>query len=700
MLYLLIIFFSAFLLFQVQPIIAKTILPTFGGGAAIWTTCMLFFQGLLLLGYCYAHLVGKLSSIKQQVSVHSAMLLASLAFVFTGLLSTDLGVAGLFSNRIDETNLISSAQTHPVYQIVMLLFTSIGVPYFMLSSTGPLIQHWYSISKQKTPYKLYALSNVGSLLALVSYPFIFEPLLTLSSQNNVWLIAYSTFVSTYLILMYQLTKLAQQPTSSAQDNTSKAASINFSHLALWLLLAAVGVVLLVSTTNAMTQNIPPIPFLWILPLALYLTTFIIAFHSPRWYVRWYWFAFFILSAFVAMMMFFIGTQFDIVSQVVIYSFILFAACMICHGELAKLAPDTSRLTLYYLLISLGGFLGSAFVTFFAPSVFVQFTEFPLAIIATSLLFIACVALPSTRAEKLVLSKPVVLVLLLMTTTGLGFLFTQMNQLFNQHHIAKHRNFYGLLSVVDVDEDGYKERRLIDGSTSHGTQSLDENLSHIPKSYYREGTGVALALTHYLPKGLMIEPKNVGFIGLGAGTLAAYGRRGEYYRFYELNPAVEQFAQQHFSYLIQSEATIDIAIGDGRQLLQQELDEIGGQAFDILVLDAFSGDAIPTHLLTTQAFELYWQHMKDNGILAIHISNSHLDLTSLTRNLAKSVDKSAYYFYTPASKDDNEAQWVLVTSNQRFMNRYAIKQALTPWPDNNNNDVLWTDDYSNLLSVLK
>lgn len=372
MLYLAIIFLSAFLLFQVQPLIAKLILPFFGGGAAVWTACLLFFQAFLLLGYFYAHCLTQLKSVKLQLIIHLGLIASSVLFLPIGI------------GALSDISPVSS----PLFNILFLLATSIGLPYFILSSTGPLIQRWLTyVEVGKLPYQLYSLSNLGSLLALLSFPFIFEPLLTISQQSAYWTLGYAVYASLIITLLWKMSKLSliSTPVFQVEEINSEMKEACLLDKFLWGSLAMVGVVILVATTNAMTQNIPPVPFLWILPLCLYLLTFIISFHSPKWYVREYWFALFVLIACLALLMYFIGSQFDIISQVVIYACILFVSCMICHGELAKLKPPVKQLTLYYLFISLGGFLGSAFVAFIAQNIFDQFLEFPIAIVSVFVL---------------------------------------------------------------------------------------------------------------------------------------------------------------------------------------------------------------------------------------------------------------------------------------------------------------------------
>jgi len=468
------------------------------------------------------------------------------------------------------------------------------------------------------------------------------------------------------------------------------------------LLSAVGVMLLVSTTNALTQNIPPVPFLWILPLSIYLLTFILCFHSNRCYVRWYWFVIFALASFTAILLFFIGSQFDIITQVVLYSLVLLSACMICHGELAQLKPNADRLTLFYLNISIGGFLGSFFIAFVAQNLFSRFYEFPLSIFLVYLLFVTTVIFykPTSvikNTKTVLISQQKLLIFTAITCLLLITIsFVYLNSLFSQNNITSKRNFYGILSVVDIEVNGETQRRLIDGTTAHGSQYLKPEKKQIPLSYYRNSTAVAMAINMLGTHG----PLDVGIVGLGAGTLAAYGREKDHFTFYELNPNVATIAESHFSYLSQSAANIDIVLGDGRQSLQRELAKVGSRQFQLLVIDAFSGDSIPVHLLTKESFELYLDHLQQDGVLAIHISNSHLDLAPLIRGLADSFNKTSTYYKTSASyPGQHEAEWILINKNQTAM-AFDFSTEADPWPASAQETIIWTDNYSNLLSVIK
>lgn len=695
--YLFVVFLSAFLLFQVQPVIAKVILPLFGGGAAVWSACLLFFQTFLLFGYLYAHGLTKLMTPKKQLFVHCSLLGVSLLLLPFG--------------QVDIQPV--SAADEPLTAILMMLLFSIGLPYFLLSATGPLVQRWFSYAEHnKSPYKLYSLSNIGSLFALVSYPFIIEPELAMDKQLLVWSLAYCALVVGFIMLAKNLCAKVEFEQTCGEQQQSLTGSGGVSLL--WLLLGATGVVLLISTTNAMTQNIPPMPFLWVLPLCIYLLTFIISFQNARWYVRWYWFAIFLFSSVVSVLMFFIGTQFDISSQIGMYSLILLSACMICHGELAKLKPSTDKLTLYYLFISLGGALGSLFVSYLCTLIFDQFYEFPLAVFMVFVLFYFCLNVEQRSQgeqkdgpDQMLMGFSTNSLLKVSNVVGLcvvGLMFYVLEGLYRQYDVDSSRNFYGVLAVKDVNIEGQIQRRLIDGTTSHGTQSLAIDKAMEPLSYYRQNTGGALALQYFSPA----KPVNAAFIGLGAGALAAYGRVNDSYHFYELNPAVYEMAQKHFSFLSQSKADVKVTLGDGRVNLQQTLQNHGTHQFDLLVLDAFSGDSIPTHLLTREAFELYWQVLKTEGVLAIHISNSHLDLTPLVRGLVDDRNDSPYglkltarYFnYRAMGSESHDAQWVLISNNKRFNQHSFVNAFQTPWPADSENTIVWTDNYSNLFSVLK
>lgn len=670
MLFLIVIFLAAFLLFQVQPLIAKQILPYFGGGSSVWTTCMLFFQGTLLLGYGYSHLIAKYLPVRKQLFCHASLLVLSLLLL-----------------PIGYEALSSEASQSPLTDILLILFLSVGVPYFTLSATAPLVQKWFAlVNEGKSPYFLYSWSNAASLLALLSFPFVIEPVLSSSTQNVTWSLVYAVFVAAFLSMLWQISK--SEKFNQVKSAEQAGSTVKLSSFLFWFGYSALGVIFLVATTNAITQNVAPIPFLWILPLCLYLLSFIVCFHHEKWYVRWYWLAFLALCSAIAIFLFFIGAQFDFITQLVLFSCVLFTACMVCHGELARAKPDASQLTPFYLTMSFGGFAGSVFIALIAPQIWTQFLEFPLAFIVLFAL-IAVHQFNQQGMKKLSVVSFVIAGLI-------SALFVTLNSAYQQTDIYQERNFFGVLSVKEVEIQGEMERRLIDGTTSHGTQYVDKNKHHIPLSYFRAGTGGALAIQTAQQNGAI----NAGFIGLGAGALAAYGKAGDTFTFYELNPSVINAANNYFTFLSGSKADVKVIEGDARLSLAS-LANSDFKPLDLLVLDAFSGDSIPQHLITVEAIKLYQKLVKEQGILAFHISNSHLHLLPLMVGLSKELGYELMYFRTKADYEgQHDTDWVWMTNNPAVINSAKLKLTQTPVNVPKDKQVIWTDDFSHLLSLLK
>ena len=688
--YFISVFISAFLVFQIQPIISKIILPWFGGGASVWTTCMLFFQFFLLVGYLYAYTLTKILAVKSQIVVHLAFLLLSLF---------------LLPNSIADIQNIQITGT-PTWAVLKVLFFGLGFPYLILSANTPLLQQWFtSETNGAQPYRLYAISNVGSFLALSSYPVLIEPFMSLDWQIKLWAIIYWLFVLLVGWIFFIVVKQNNndRPIVPGQLINPK---VGFFRLILWFMLSALGVILLVSTTNALTQNVPPVPFLWLAPLAIYLLTYVVAFSNLGIYVRNIWLPFFMLLSFVALLIYFIGGQFDIITQLLIYLLILLFGCMICHGELNSLKPKLGNTTLFYLVLSAGGVFGSFLVSFVAKDLFDEFLEFPLAIFSVLLLATASLWLKkqdqlvtaksnmagitlNNQFPKLALGSAVVALVWLLA-------FTKLNNQYQQYDIAKARNFYGILSVKDITQGKVNERRLIDGTTSHGSQSLPVSKSAVPMSYYRPGTGVQLVIEALSGDNEL----QVGIIGLGVGALAAYGQPGDHYTFYELNPLVSDFATRYFSYLDDTKAVVEVKLGDARVTLQKELDLGQKNAFDLLVIDAFSGDLIPTHLMTYEAFLLYQQHIKTQGVMALHISNRHLSLLPVILHHSSSLSMQVMLFETPGGGNEHDAQWVVLTNNSQLTQSPKLISKQTVISKEQYQEVLWTDDYSSLLPILK
>ncbi|WP_339726113.1 hypothetical protein [uncultured Paraglaciecola sp.] len=688
--YFISVFVSAFLVFLIQPIISKTILPWFGGGASVWTTCMLFFQFFLLIGYLYAFTLTKILAVRSQIVAHLALLILSLFLL-------PLSLADIQTIQVTGT---------PTWAVLKVLFLGLGFPYLILSANTPLLQQWFtSETNGAQPYRLYAISNVGSFLALISYPVLIEPFMSLDWQIKLWSIIYGVFVLLvgwiFFIVVKQNNK--NRPVIAQQLINSK---VGFFRLLLWFALSALGVILLVSTTNALTQNIPPVPFLWLAPLAIYLLTYVVAFSNLGMYVRKIWLPFFMLLSFVALFIYFIGGQFDIITQLMIYLSILLCGCMICHGELNSLKPQQGNTSLFYLILSAGGVCGSLIVSFVAKNVFNEFLEFPLAVF--SVLVLAAASLWWNKQQGIVVTtsnKTAVAANRQLSILAAGSLivavvwlsaFTQLNNQYQQYDIANGRNFYGILSVKDITEGKVNERRLIDGTTSHGSQALPLSKSAIPLSYYRPGTGVQMVIEALSDK----DKLNVGIIGLGVGALAAYGQSGDHYTFYELNPLVSDFAYNYFNYLDSTEAEVDVKLGDARVTLQKELDLGEKNTFDLLVIDAFSGDLIPTHLMTYEAFLLYQQHIKNQGVIAIHISNRHLSLLPVILHHSYTLDMQVMFFETPGGGNEHDTQWVVLTNNNKLTQSPKLIARQTALVKERYQKVLWTDDYSSLLAILK
>lgn len=677
------IFLSAFLLFQVQPLIAKIILPWFGGSAAVWSAALLFFQLLLLAGYAYAHLSIRFLKARAQIIVHLAL----------------LGTSCLLLPILPSSYWKPSEVGDPTLRILILLTATIGLPYFLLSATTPLLQAWYvRQSGSGMPYRLFALSNFGSMLALVSFPVLVEPRLTSRHQAYAWSAAYVLFAflcgfTAWINRRERPLKPSAEPPYYVPESSKDVDRPTPAQLLLWVSLAACASTLLVATSTHLSQNVAPIPLLWVVPLALYLGTFILAFESDRIYRRWIFLP--LLAPALGSMAYMIWAHsgnVHIKRLIPGFAAGLFICCMMCHGELARRRPAPRYLTLFYLMVSLGGALGGMFVAFLAPHVFRSYVELPIGLAVCALLAVIVtweVVLPKIGEWPL----RVVLVL------GLGALTGYMVR---QHRTETRgfrvmaRNFYGVLHVRDDrgEEGSYSERVLLHGTINHGSQVLDEKLRYVPTSYYGTNSGVGRAIRALQTRG----PIRVGSIGLGAGVLTTYGRPGDVYRVYEINPLVEKIAQTEFSFYPHSPADKRILMGDARLTLERQ----ESQQFDLLSVDAFSSDAIPVHLLTREALALYFHHLKPDGILALHISNRYLNLVPVCARGAQNLDKEARV----VSDDGEEASylssstWVLVTSNAEWFHNASFAEADMIQATAPQRFRTWTDDYSNVFQILK
>lgn len=668
------VFLSAFLLFQIQPVVAKMILPWFGGSSSVWTLCMVFFQVELLLGYAYVHLLHEKLSARRQPWVHGALLLLSLA---------TLPVVADPSWKLD-------AQAFPTWSVLGVLATTVGVPYLLLSTTGPLMQAWYArsfVSQGVQPYRLYALSNLASMLALLSYPVLVEPLLAVKPQAWVWSTGYALFVlvcvatAAYTVRRHSGTSATQTP--PLED----APRPGWRECLMWVGLAATASMLLLAITRHLTQDVAPVPFLWVLPLALYLLSFILCFDAPRYYVRPFFLFIALPLAFVALD-FAMNEGLDVPVLVGLLCAAVFVFCMVCHGELVRRRPPLRHLTLFYLMLSVGGALGGLFVGLVAPVIFNAYFELPLGLFLCALL-VVLVLWPELRAKRPRWLRGALLLALLLY----GARLSSISLDYVQGYTEVVRNFYSQTRIEDsVDEDGLGPvRSMVHGSITHGEQYLNH-----PKratAYYCERTGIGRALQS-LPTD---RPRQLGVVGLGAGTLAVYGRAGDEMRMYEINDQVLDLARKHFTYLKESAATIVPVLGDGRLMLERE----APQAFDLLAMDAFSGDSIPTHLLTLEAFDAYMRHMRPDGLLAVHITNTYLDLRPVMAAAAQHVGKVALLLELPSGHGDpfcRRSTWVVfVNAAQAAALPPSLQgaQVLQPQPGFRP----WTDTFSNLFDIL-
>ncbi len=654
------IFLSAFLLFLIQPIFAKLILPWFGGSAAVWTTCLVFFQVALLAGYTYSYAIVRGLGIWRQVVLHAVLLIAALCLLPV----------------IPAVHWKPNGAANPAVSILALLAAVLGLPYFLLSTTGPLLQAWFARAWPKSQaYRLFALSNAGALLALCAYPVLIEPRVPTRAQAIWWSGGFAAFAVLCIACAWVAARAFQTPASTRDS----ALPPTRAQRLIWVALSAGGSMLLLATTNQLTQNVAAVPFLWILPLAIYLLTFILCFESTRWYRRELFLRFLAMTlGAVAYAIYDIQFSDAILVAIPIFSAGLFFACMFCHGELSLRKPEGEHLTTFYLMIALGGALGAVFVGLIAPAVFSGIYELPV-----SMFFVAALALrlnwSSGWSARLLWS---------VATVAMVAVIGAQIQAYHTNVRIVTRNFYGALRLMESPT----VQTLYHGTVKHGSEFLAPERRMWPTTYYGEPSGVGLALRFCCD-----GPKHVGVVGLGAGTVSAYGQPGDRFRFYEINPTVISLAQKEFAFLRESRAHVDIELGDARLTLEAE----APQGFDVLVLDAFSGDAIPVHLLTKEAFALYLRHLKPSGIIAVHVSNQYLDLAPVVAQLAAFYGYSAIAIRSPkdVARDLSSATWVLVTRNRDFLGRAEIvnaAEAIPPSPGLR----LWTDDYNNLLQVMR
>jgi spermidine synthase len=699
--YALTIFISAFLLFQVQPLIAKLILPWFGGSAMVWTSCMLFFQTALLGGYAYAH---RLSARPRpvQTRIHTILLLMS-------ILSLPI---------LPKAFLKPHGGDNPLLGILLVLALSVGLPYFMLSTTGPLIQAWYAQSHPgRLPYRLFALSNFGSLLALLAYPIAVEPTVPLRLQGYAWSALYLAFVGSciYVARRPPLPEAAAPaepfaPTAPveftepielaapivetaevgdlvpAEETPEPPARPSLFDKLLWIALAACASILLLAVTSYLSENVAAIPFLWVLPLSLYLLSFMLCFESDRWYHPGL-FPYLLAFALGGMAYPFwkhVAEARNIQAYIFGYSLALFVVCMFCHGEIARRRPHPSHLTEFYLMISIGGASGGFLVSVAAPLMLPFRYELTIGLAITSIVAFLAIYRRSWLTDILWAGMPVFLVMTVYEDV----------KAISADNVYRARNFYGSLRITErgSDFDGTRLRSLVNGTINHGSQYVSSQRKRFPTTYYGEKSGAGVSILS-----LRRPNMRVGVIGLGTGTLTTYGRKGDHFKVYEINPLVVEISRTWFTYIRDCEADMEIVMGDARLSLESE----SPNGFDVLAVDAFSSDAIPVHLLTKEAVDLFLRHIRPGGVVAIHVSNKYLNLTPVVQRIAESLQKPWMLASDRASSaiEQYSSDWVLVANDPAVFQAPAFRAAasqVAPEP----NAPLWTDDYSNLYRIMR
>ncbi len=684
--YSLTIFLSAFLLFLVQLLIARHILPWYGGGPGVWATCMVFFQLALLVGYTYAHwLSGKIGP-RQQAIVHIVLLVISLPFL---IIAPD---AAWKPTGIEA----------PIGNILLLLAAHVGLPFGILSSTSPLLMSWFSQEFPKRhPYRLYALSNFGSFLALISYPFVIAPALSLEFQEHLWSLGYALFVLCCGVCAFRFRRCTLKQSTARQSAPTKTDDEILPGRAdtfLWLILSATGSVLLLATTNQMCTDLAVVPLLWVLPLAIYLLSFVICFDRERWYHRGLFFPLFAVSSCAVTYLMLANRPFSLGIPIAVFSVALFAGTMICHGELVRLKPVPHYLTRFYLAVAAGGALGGVFVAIVAPLIFPDYWEFPLGIVATGSLAMFCLRRSQTQPTRGNLPRLGWAggILVFAAVAG-GLIWDRADML--SRALETSRSFFGVIRIRESDYLGDKVRSMQHGRTKHGAQFLSEAKHEIPTTYYGWDSGVGIALERY--RALIGDQQGlrVGIIGLGAGTISSYAQPGDLFRFYEIDPEVEHLARKHFSFLSDSPATTEVVIGDARVVLEREAEQ-GSLEFDLLIIDAFNSDAVPMHLLTREAYQVYRSHLKPGGLLAFHVSNGYLDLAAVVRGLVEDAGEQSVRIISTINYPWNteEARWVIATDNTAFLNDPQVLLNANAWLDQEMQPLLWTDDFGSLWSA--
>jgi hypothetical protein len=675
-------FAGAFLLFLVQPLMGKQVLPWYGGAPAIWSACLLFFQVGLVGGYAYAHLTRRLG-LRRQMAWHIGLLVLSVIVAPVAL----------------PPQLKPDAPSIPELSVFVTLAIGVGLPYVLLSATAPLLQDWYARSRTgDRPYRLYVPSNVGSLGALIAYPLLVEPVWALGAQAWGWRAGLAGLAGLCAVCAWLSLRRASEAGLDAGPPARPAGGAgteSVTDVLLWVLLAAAGSALLMAMTNQLSQEVAAVPLLWVLPLALYLLTFIICFAEQ--YRRGLWSVLLVAALAGAGWAFAPGSGVHLAGQLAAGLGLLFAGCMVCHGELVRIRPASAHLTRFYLALAVGGAVGGAGVALVAPRVFDSYAELPLVSLLIVVLLAAC--LVRDRAVAAGRPLPAALVGLPVLAFVLALGATLQSAGHGPQTIAVARDFYGVVRVIQDGSDADRvQRGMLHGRILHGAQFVAPSLRRRVDNYYGPGSGIELVLrSHRSNRGG--ESMQIGVIGLGVGTLAGRAQAGDTIRFFELSPIVIDFAARYFTYLQDTLARVDIVPGDARLSLEREL-AAGAprRGYDVFAVDAFSSDSIPVHLLTRECFQLYEAALAPGGVLAIHITNQHLDVGPVVRTLAEAAGWTVLDIRQAPNPEEaiRENRWMIVGHDA------GLLAELRPYatPDQPGVALTWTDDFSALVPVVR
>jgi SAM-dependent methyltransferase len=674
------IFLSAFLLFQVQPLIAKFILPWFGGSAAVWSAALLFFQLLLLAGYFYAHVLIRYLKPKQQLWVHA------------GLLALSLATLPIIPNPVWK----ATGTADPTPRILMLLAATVGLPYTLLAATSPLLQAWYVRTHTGAiPYRLFALSNFGSMLALLSYPALVEPRLALHNQAFIWSWGFAAFAAVCVLAAWKSREGVDSIQIQANDDVPAP---GLGNKLLWIGLSACASVLLLAVTSHLTQNVAPIPLLWVVPLSLYLLSFILCFESDRFYQRWLFLP--LLAGALGLFTWGISLY---EGNVAIKKLIpalcgaLFVCCMVCHGELSRRRPHPRYLTQFYLMVSVGGAIGGLFVALVSPRLFRDYLELPVAMIGCAALVTAVLWNKAPGLPR----APWIRAALVLVTMGFASYLGYNEYKKDRSYVRSVRNFYGVMHVRDDDADQYgvpAQRILVHGTIDHGSQLKDDKKGRIPTSYFGYTSGISRAIrTLHESRGAL----RLGVLGLGAGVTATLANQGDTLHYYEINPLVLDVALNQFGFLTGCPAKPKVFMGDARSVLEQ----LPSENLDFLAMDAFTSDAVPMHLLTREAYKTYLRHLKPDGVLAVHISNRFLDLKPV---VAQAMSEIGWHGRVIEDDGVDEAYysgttWVVLSPSEQFFDNKNfvgdVNSVIKPLEPSARFEA-WTDDFSNIITIIK